>query len=50
MSGVQPGGVDFGMCHAVNVGTVQGFRDGIVTQAIEDRVITLTTVQAAFSG
>lgn len=23
---------DFGMCHAVNVGTVQAFRDGIVTQ------------------
>ncbi|HEY3563085.1 MAG TPA: ChbG/HpnK family deacetylase [Kribbella sp.] len=35
MSGVQlvVQGDDFGMCHAVNVGTVQAFTDGIVTQA-----------------
>ncbi len=26
-------GDDFGMCHAVNVGTVQAFREGILTQA-----------------
>lgn len=26
-------GDDFGMCHAVNVGTLQGFREGILTQA-----------------
>jgi chitin disaccharide deacetylase len=26
-------GDDFGMCHAVNVGTMQGFQDGILTQA-----------------
>ncbi|NUS00704.1 MAG: ChbG/HpnK family deacetylase [Kribbellaceae bacterium] len=34
MAGVQlvVQGDDFGMCHAVNVGTVQAFREGIVTQ------------------
>ena len=26
-------GDDFGMCHAVNVGTMQAFREGILTQA-----------------
>jgi predicted glycoside hydrolase/deacetylase ChbG (UPF0249 family) len=26
-------GDDFGMCHAVNVGTMQAFQEGILTQA-----------------